>query len=144
MDKSLPFASMPRVAPRTTWPAALGRHVGAAAVALCIALTAWFAWSAWPGTREPDAVQTGSRTFAHWHGDGHDWLFKAEPEQGVLVVYDAADGRPLQRLPVAGVREIVLEDDWLFVIGSSQPHVRLLRLPQLAWWNGGRAGTTTR
>lgn len=142
MDKSLPFAWSP-VAP-SRWRrtvrrnVSLGRQAGVATAAVCIALAAWFAWTAWPRMPAQDTAPVDLRTFAHWHDAGHDWLLKLEPEQGTLSVYDAADGRPLRRLAAPGAREIVLEDNWLFVLGQAQP--QLLRLPGLAQrHDGGRA-----
>lgn len=92
-----------------------------------------FAWLAKPYSPAADGAAVDGRTFAHWRGEGHDWLLMAVPDEGALVVYDATDGRPLRRLPVAGVRDIVLEDDWLFVTSAAHPGLRLLHLPQLAW-----------
>lgn len=105
---------------------------------LCLALAGWLAWTAWPGVQVQDEPVTDVHTFARWRGDGHDWLLKAEPGQGTLVVYDARDGRPLRRLPVAGVNEIVLQGNWLFVLCDTSPGLRLLRLPQLTWRHDGQ------
>jgi hypothetical protein len=140
MNKSLLSVPMPGV---TLWPIRpewFRRHAGGALAALSIVLACWLAWSAWPGRQGADDPVVDVRTFAHWHGDGRDWLLKAEPEQGQLTVYDATDGRPLRRLPAAGVKEIVLEGDWLFVIGDAKPRLRLLRLPQMTWRHDDRAG----
>lgn len=131
---------MPSMVPRPLVAEWLRRHVLPATAVLCIAVAAWLAGSAWRGVpAHDDMVDTG--TFAHWYGHGHDWLLQAEPSQGLLVIYDANDGRPLRRLHVAGLQRIVLEDDWLFVLGPSPAGVRLLRLPALAWRDGSRPDT---
>jgi hypothetical protein len=122
---------MPRMELRSLATERIRRHAVAATVVFCVAVAGWLLGSTWMGAPAQDDV-VDTRTFAHWHGDGYDWLLKAEPEQGLLVIYDARDGRPLQRLPAAGVQRIVLEDDLLFVLGSASPGVRLLRLRALA------------
>jgi len=133
MDMSLPFLSVSRtVAVSMLWRR-LVRYVEV--MALVVVLVLGFAWLARPRAQVPG---TDGHTFAHWRGEGRDWLLVAVPDEDALVVYDAMDGRPLRRLPVAGIREIVLEGDWVFVIGTTGPGLRLLHLPQLAWRGASR------
>ena len=130
MDMSLPFLSVSRTVAGRMPQRRLVRHAEAMAMALVVVLALGFAWLARPHAQGPG---TGEHTFAHWRGEGRDWLLVAEPDEDTLVVYDATDGRPLRRLPVDGIREIVLEGDWVFVTGATGPGLRLLHLPQLAW-----------
>ena len=71
---------------------------------------------------------------AHWREDGHDWLVVADGKADEVVVYDAADGRPLQRLRVKGGLQdrdaLVQRDDHLFVVGQNGT-LEELSLPQL-------------
>lgn len=71
---------------------------------------------------------------AHWREDGHDWLVVADGKADEVVVYDAADGRPLQRLRVKGGLQdrdaLVQRDDHLFLVGQNGT-LEELRLPQL-------------
>jgi hypothetical protein len=51
------------------------------------------------------------------------------------VVYDATDGRPLERLGaddgLPDVQSIAQQGSWLFVTGRQHPKLRLLKLPEL-------------
>ena len=130
MDMSLPFLSVSRTAAGSVPWRRLARHAEVAAMVLLVALVLGAAWLARPRV---EGQGTNEHTFAHWRSEGRDWLLVAVPDEGALVVYDATDGRPLRRLPVAGIRDIVLEGDWVFVTGTTGPGLRLLRLPQLTW-----------
>ena len=70
----------------------------------------------------------------HWREDGRDLLVVADRTTDEVVVYDAADGRPLQRLSVKGGlqdRETLLHrDGQLFVVNRNGAWEEL-RLPQL-------------
>ena len=50
---------------------------------------------------------------------GHEWLLVGEPGTHQLLVYDAVDGRPLQRLPVHGV----LDHGGVLLMPSQRPSV---------------------
>jgi hypothetical protein len=90
-------------------------------------------WSAVPGSDNTSA--TPIAPLVHWRDADHDWLLVVDPQTRELVVYDASDGRPLQRLGaedgVPPAQSIVLQGPWLFVMGGQHPKVRLLKLPQL-------------
>ncbi|MHB1058901.1 MAG: hypothetical protein ACYC0F_13570 [Rhodanobacter sp.] len=91
----------------------------------------------WPWLSAPGAATEESPTgqLVHWQDAGHDWLLVVDPATRELVVYDASDGRPLERLGaddgLPDVRSIVQQGPWLFVMGGQHPKVRLLKLPQL-------------
>lgn len=133
MDMSLPSLSMPRTVAGSTSQRRFGWRARTVTAVLILALALGFAWLAQPYSPAGSASDANAHTFAHWRSEAHDWLLMAEPDEGALVVYDAKDGRPLRRLPVTGVKGIVLEDDWLFVISTAHPGLRLLHLPQLSW-----------
>jgi len=71
---------------------------------------------------------------AHWREDGHDWLVVADGKADEVVVYDAADGRPLQRLRVKGGLQdrdaLVQRGGHMFVVRQNGT-LEELRLPQL-------------
>ncbi|WP_053096283.1 hypothetical protein [Frateuria defendens] len=73
------------------------------------------------------------RPVVHWRDAGYDWLLVAAADTDEVVVYDAADGRPLRRLGreagLADVERVVLRDRGLLVLGRDRP--RVVRLPQL-------------
>lgn len=91
-----------------------------------------WSWSPAPGGAAENA-STGQ--LVHWQDAGHDWLLVVDPVTRELVVYDASDGRPLERLGaddgLPDVQSIVRQGSWLFVMGRQHPKVRLLKLPQL-------------
>ena len=97
------------------------------AIALC-----WF------GLEGSSRLDTGMgpsfNVLVHWREDNRDWLVVAEGGEDEVVLYDAADGRPLQRLRVkGGLRDrdaLVQQDGRLFVV---RPNGALaeLRLPSL-------------
>jgi len=122
-----------QAAPRAAAPKRVRAYPVALALVAVVVAAGWVARSTLPAT---ERAWTPTNTFAHWQGQGHDWLLKAEPGQGRVVVYDATDGRPLKRLPAPGVTAIELEGRWLFVMGTQSPGLRLLRLPQLTWRSG--------
>ncbi len=71
---------------------------------------------------------------AHWREDGRDWLVVADGKADEVTVYDAADGRPLQRLRVKGGLQdrdaLVQRGGHLFVVRQNGT-LEELRLPQL-------------
>jgi hypothetical protein len=104
------------------------------AIVLVALLSAGLLWSCWPVTdHAPEA--SSIEQLVRWQDAEHDWLLVIDPDTSELVVYDANDGRPLERLGaddgLPDVRSIVQQGPWLFVIGTHHPKVRLLKLPQL-------------
>jgi len=112
---------MPAVAPsspRSWWPA-LGLWAGLLAIV-----------SGGFGLAHPPS---GSGQLMRWHDAGHDWLLAADDEADQLSVYDAADGRLLQRLDARTVGDIATlarRDGRLYVVGDDGTRSEL-RLPQL-------------
>lgn len=97
-------------------------------------LAAGLLWWCWPATDR--AVDPSSvRQLVHWQDAAHDWLLVVDPETRELVVYDANDGRPLQRLGADDgqpeVHSIMRRGSLLLVTGRQPAKVRLLKLPQL-------------
>ncbi|OOG61266.1 hypothetical protein B0E46_14805 [Rhodanobacter sp. B04] len=75
----------------------------------------------------------GSGSLMRWHDASHDWLLVADDRANQLIVYDATDGRPLQRLgpsAVGDVAELAQHDGRLFVIDDDGTRNEL-KLPQL-------------
>ncbi|MEO9079213.1 MAG: hypothetical protein ABI268_07850 [Rhodanobacter sp.] len=70
----------------------------------------------------------------HWREDGRDWLVVADGVADEVVVYAAADGRPLHRLKVKGGLQdrdaLQQQDGHLFVVRQNGT-LNELRLPQL-------------
>lgn len=91
------------------------------------------------GAADPLPISNGSRSpfnaLLHWRKGGRDWLVVADGKADELVVYDAADGRPLRRLHVSqglqDVAPLMQRDGRLFVVGSDGVPGEL-SLPQLA------------
>ena len=79
--------------------------------------------------------QRSTQQLVHWQDAGHDWLLVVDPTTGELVVYDAVDGRPLERLGaddgLPQVRSIARQGSWLLVTGRQQSRVHRLKLPEL-------------
>ena len=75
----------------------------------------------------------GSGALMHWHDASHDWLLVADDEANQLTVYDAADGRLLQRLgpgTVGNVAVLAQRDGRLFVVDDDGTRNEL-KVPQL-------------
>ena len=75
----------------------------------------------------------GSGALMHWHDASRDWLLVADDEANQLTVYDAADGRLLQRLgpgTVGNVAVLAQRDGRLFVVDDDGTRNEL-KLPQL-------------
>jgi hypothetical protein len=112
------------------WPP--GRFLSA--IVLVALLSAGLLWSCWPVTDRAAGASSIER-LVRWQDAEHDWLLVVDPDTSELVVYDANDGRPLERLGaddgLPDVQSIVQQGSWLLVIGTHHPKVRLLKLPQL-------------
>ena len=116
------------------WP---GRFLGRLrwpGIVLLVVLSASLVRSWLPASDDTTELPAANQ-LVHWHDAGHDWLLVVDPQTRELVVYDAKDGRPLQRLGAGDdlppVRSIVLQGSWLFVMGAQHAGVRQLNLPQL-------------
>jgi hypothetical protein len=103
-------------------------------VVLLGALSAYLSWWCWPAADRAAELPSIQR-LVHWQDADHDWLLVVDPATRELVVYDATDGRPLERLGaddgLPDVQSIAQQGSWLFVTGRQQPKVRLLKLPEL-------------
>lgn len=71
----------------------------------------------------------------HRHGAGHDWLVVVDGKADELVVYNAVDGRPLQRMRISkGIPEsggLVQRDGDLFIVADDGSFEKLkLPLPR--------------
>jgi len=77
-------------------------------------------------------------TLVHWHDLSHDWLLVADGPADQLIVYSAADGRPLGRLNVEhGLRDVdalAQRDGRLFVVDDDGrlSELKLAQLPLVA------------
>lgn len=91
----------------------------------------------WQVMSSPAAMRTASAVeimpLVHFRDASHNWLLVVDPDTDEVVVYDAANGRPLQRLGaddgLAGVTSIAREGSRLLVTSHQQPAVRVLNLP---------------
>lgn len=75
----------------------------------------------------------GSASLMRWHDASHDWLLVADDAADQLTVYDATDGRPLQRLGPSAVGDVAVlaqRDGRLFVVDDNGTRNEL-KLPQL-------------
>ena len=126
MDKSIalrhPF--------RSAWSSGRGLYLsGFAWLAL---LSLYLPWSL---PTDKAAESPAINQFVHWQDADHDWLLVVDPETRELVVYDAVDGRPLDRLGaddgLPQVQSIALHGPRLTVTGPRPAAARLLRLPTL-------------
>jgi hypothetical protein len=107
---------------------------GMAFAALLLALSAGLLRWCWP-VAGVTTQQSSIRQLVHWQDASHDWLLVVDPATRELVVYDANDGRPLERLGaddgLPEVQSIAQQGSWLFVTGRQHSKVRLLKLPEL-------------
>ena len=77
--------------------------------------------------------QPVSGSLVRWHDTSHDWLLVADDKDNQLTVYDAVDGRLVQRLDakvVGDVAALAQRDGRLFVIDDDGTR-KELKLPQL-------------
>ena len=90
------------------------------------------------GLQRSPRISTGARpvfnSLAHWRGAGHDWLLVVDGKADEVVVYNAADGRPLHRMRISkGLPEaggLVQRDGDLFVVGDDGSLDKLKLSPQ--------------
>jgi hypothetical protein len=79
-------------------------------------------------------TQPGFNSLMHWRDAGHDWLLVANGQANQLIVYDATDGRPLQRIDVEsdlrGAETLAQRDGRLFVV-DDDGKLDEVRLPAL-------------
>jgi hypothetical protein len=91
-------------------------------------------WS-WSSAPDTAATKASDGQLVRWQGAGHDWLLVVDPATRELVVYDANDGRPLDRVGadegLPPVREIALRGSWLYVRGQPHAKTQWLKLPEL-------------
>lgn len=75
---------------------------------------------------------------ATWHGpDGQHWLIATAKETDRLLIYDAATGKPLQKVGASGIalgqferpNGVFVIDDLALVVERDNPRVQVLRLP---------------
>jgi len=98
---------------------------------------AWTLHIAWPVAEAVDHSPPAAtvQNLVHWQDAQHDWLLVTDPDTRELVIYDANDGRPLQRLGAADglgdIHSISAGEDRLLVISGSRPQVRVYKLPEL-------------
>jgi len=116
------------------WPGRLLQRLRRPGIVLLVVLSACLAWS-WLPASDDTADLPAANQLVHWRDAGHDWLLVVDPQTRELVVYDANDGRPLQRLGaddgLPPARSIMLQGSSLFVTGGQPSKVRRLKLPQL-------------
>ena len=79
------------------WPGRLLQRLRRPGIVLLVVLSAILLWSWLPASDETTELPAANQ-LVHWQGAGHDWLLVVDPQTRELVVYDASDGRPLQRL----------------------------------------------
>ena len=100
-------------------------------LALLSACLLWWCWPAADRAAEASPIQQ----IVHWQDADHDWLLVVDPATRELVVYDATNGRPLERLGaddgLPDVQSIAQQGPWLFVTGRQSPKVHMLKLPEL-------------
>jgi hypothetical protein len=120
---------------RAAWsPGRFCRDLRAPGIVLFAALSLGLWWS-WPPPTDGAPGAASANQLVHWQDAGHDWLLVVDPSTRELVVYDASDGRPLDRFGaddgLPQVRSIALRGPWLYVTGQAHAKTRLLRLPEL-------------
>lgn len=91
------------------------------------------------GLRRSPQISAGRQpvlnSLAHWRHAGHDWLVVVDGKADEVVIYNAADGRPLKRMRISrGVADagaLVQRDGDLFVMGDDGSLDQLKLSPQL-------------
>lgn len=91
------------------------------------------------GLQRSPQISAGSQpvfnSLAHWRRAGHDWLVVADGNADEVVIYNAADGRPLKRIRISrGVSDtgaLVQRDGDLFVMGDDGKLGKLKLSPPL-------------
>lgn len=120
---------------RATWsPSHVLRRLRGPGLILLAVLSLGLSWSwlsAPAGADQADPVGQ----LVHFRDAAHDWLLVVDPETRELVVYDASNGRPLERLGaddgLPEVDSIAQSGSLLLVADRQHAEVRLLKLPQL-------------
>jgi len=120
---------------RATWsPSHVLRRLRGPGLILLAVLSLGLSWSwlsAPTGADQADPVGQ----LVHFRDAAHDWLLVVDPETRELVVYDASNGRPLERLGaddgLPEVDSIAQSGSLLLVADRQHAEVRLLKLPQL-------------
>ncbi len=112
-----------------------GRLVRQCGLVLLAVLLPGLLWT-WKPAPEAGVIQGGTTNqLVHWRDGGHDWLLVIDPSTRELVVYDARDGRPLERLGVDDglpeVHAIAQQGSSLLVLDEARSKVRRLKLPEL-------------
>ena len=116
---------------KSPWPLAVGMLAGLVVLVLSsvgLSRSRQFTTSAQPAFN----------TLVHWHDLSHDWLLVADGPADQLIVYSAADGRPLGRLNVEhGLRDVdalAQRDGRLFVVDDDGrlSELKLAQLPLVA------------
>lgn len=103
-------------------------------IALCAVSASCLLWSWQPAARKVTSG-TSANQLVHWRDADHDWLLVVDPATRELVVYDAVDGRPLDRLGaddgLPDVQSIAPQGRGLLVAGAQPRTARRLELPEL-------------
>lgn len=111
-----------------------GRGLSLSGIALLAVSASCLLWS-WRPVARSEAGGASANQLVHWQDAGHDWLLVVDPATRELVVYDAGDGRPLDRLGaddgLPDVQSIAQQGHWLLVTGEQPRAVRRLELPEL-------------
>ncbi|CAM0999351.1 Phytase [Rhodanobacter sp. Root179] len=120
---------------RATWSPGLFLHkLRGPGLILLAALSLGLSWSWLPASAGADETDPVGQ-LVHWRDAAHDWLLVVDPETRELVVYDANDGRPLERLGaddgLPDVHSIAQLGSLLLVMDRQGSKLRLLKLPQL-------------
>ncbi|KQZ68376.1 hypothetical protein ASD55_15175 [Rhodanobacter sp. Root561] len=120
---------------RATWsPGLVLRKLRGPGLILLAALSLGLSWSWLPASAGADETDPVGQ-LVHWRDAAHDWLLVVDPETRELVVYDANNGRPLERLGaddgLPEVDSIAQSGSLLLVTDRQHAEVRLLKLPQL-------------
>lgn len=120
---------------RVAWPP--GGFFGGVRTAgvILFVLSSLGLWWSWPPATDVATGVVPASQLVRWQDASHDWLLVVDPSTRELVVYDARDGRPLDRFGtddgMPRVKSIALRGPWLYVTGQSHARTRLLRLPEL-------------
>ncbi len=102
------------------------------ALALAAIVLSGFGLSDYPRVRSGATPTLDA--MAHWRDQGHNWLLVADGTADQLVVYNAANGRPLRRIKIEqGLQDVdalVQRDGHLFLVDADGKQ-EALSLPQL-------------
>lgn len=120
---------------RATWsPSHVLRSLRGPGLILLAVLSLGLSWSWLSAPAGADRADPVGQ-LVHFRDAAHDWLLVVDPETRELVVYDANDGRPLERLGaddgLPDVHSIAQLGSLLLVTDRQRSKLRLLKLPQL-------------